>query len=445
MNITLKAYQKKAHEHLLQILQKQKAALDASDTGTGKTYVALQVVKDLGRKPLIICPKSVISMWAQTAQDFGIKPLDIVTIELIRRKTRRWLTRMDTTQVVKQGQEYRREKVTHFKWNLPPGSLIILDEAHKIGGTKTLNARALAAARLSDVQVLALSATIADSPLRLRALGYLLKLHNWADFWDWCLRHGCNRNQWNGIEFNKFSAEGKNCLQNLHHEIFPGKGVRVRIKDIPDFPSNTVIAEALNFEPAVRRAYEDYETQVAETDQLPIVAWLRMRQLVETLKAPIMAEMITEYLDENKSVVFFACYLETIELISKTLEDKGIAYHRILGGQSDMERRTAMREFQENKVPVILATIQAGGESISLHDINGRPRVSVMSPPASAQQLVQALGRIHRAGARSPAVQKIVFAAGTPEEQACRSVKAKINNLSLLTDGELCPEKLENL
>ena len=33
--------------------------IDASDTGTGKTYCALSIAKKLNLKPLIICPKSV--------------------------------------------------------------------------------------------------------------------------------------------------------------------------------------------------------------------------------------------------------------------------------------------------------------------------------------------------------------------------------------------------
>ena len=51
---------------------------------------------------------------------------------------------------------------------------------------------------------------------------------------------------------------------------------------------------------------------------------------------------------------------------------------------------------------------QAGGTGLSLHDVNGEhPRVSLISPSFSAIDLKQALGRIHRAGAKSPAVQKL--------------------------------------
>jgi hypothetical protein len=51
--------------------------------------------------------------------------------------------------------------------------------------------------------------------------------------------------------------------------------------------------------------------------------------------------------------------------------------------------------------------------------------------------MIQALGRIHRADGKSPCIQTIMFAADTIEEQACRRVQSKINNLDALNDGDL--------
>ena len=54
--------------------------------------------------------------------------------------------------------------------------------------------------------------------------------------------------------------------------------------------------------------------------------------------------------------------------------------------------------------------IQAGGVGVSLHDLHGgHPRMSIISPTWSGQDLKQVLGRIHRAGSKTPAIQKIVF------------------------------------
>ena len=82
--------------------------------------------------------------------------------------------------------------------------------------------------------------------------------------------------------------------------------------------------------------------------------------------------------------------------------------------------------------------IQTGGESISLHDIDGKhPRVSIISPSMSSIELVQVLGRIYRTGVKSPVLQKIVFCDDTYENNICQIIKNKINFLNKLTDDDL--------
>ena len=41
-------------------------AKDGSDTGTGKTFVALYLAKKMGLVPFVLCPKSVVPSWKDT-------------------------------------------------------------------------------------------------------------------------------------------------------------------------------------------------------------------------------------------------------------------------------------------------------------------------------------------------------------------------------------------
>ena len=50
-------------QNLVGSIEKNKIAIDTSDTGCGKTYCALAVCKQLNLNPIIICPKSIISNW----------------------------------------------------------------------------------------------------------------------------------------------------------------------------------------------------------------------------------------------------------------------------------------------------------------------------------------------------------------------------------------------
>jgi hypothetical protein len=49
----------------------------------------------------------------------------------------------------------------------------------------------------------------------------------------------------------------------------------------------------------------------------------------------------------------------------------------------------------------------------------------------------QVLGRICRAGAKSPARQLILYAADSVEEKVCRNVEGKLKYLDTMNDGDL--------
>ena len=77
-------YQKDHTRNLIHIINKNTTALDASDTGTGKTYCAIAVCKQLKLQPLIVCPKSVIRSWESVCKVFDVKPYSIVNYETLK-------------------------------------------------------------------------------------------------------------------------------------------------------------------------------------------------------------------------------------------------------------------------------------------------------------------------------------------------------------------------
>ena len=110
----------------------------------------------------------------------------------------------------------------------------------------------------------------------------------------------------------------------------------------------------------------------------------------------------------------------------------------IVGDQSEKVRNADIDAFQNNTRRIMIANLAAGNAGVNLHDlIGGAARHSIVSPSFSAIHLVQALGRIHRAEGKTACIQKVLFAADTIEEQACRRVQAKINNIDQLNDGDL--------
>ena len=106
---------------------------------------------------------------------------------------------------------------------------------------------------------------------------------------------------------------------------------------------------------------------------------------------------------------------------------------RIDGKQSGKERQEVIDAFQEDRDHVVVANVAAGGTGVSLHDTHGnRPRVSLISPSFSAKDHLQTLGRIHRNGAKSDALQKILVAADSIEEKVMQTIDRKTKNLEAL-------------
>lgn len=78
-------YQVASFERLVAVLRAHGAALDASDTGVGKTHVACAACKELGLRPAIVCPKNLIPVWRKACRDWGLpEPVFVLNYEAVR-------------------------------------------------------------------------------------------------------------------------------------------------------------------------------------------------------------------------------------------------------------------------------------------------------------------------------------------------------------------------
>jgi superfamily II DNA or RNA helicase len=151
------------------------------------------------------------------------------------------------------------------------------------------------------------------------------------------------------------------------------------------------------------------------------------------MRVPVFVELTEQALSEGNAVVAFFNFRQSLDAYRNLI---GTESSEIVGDQKDDERSQSINAFQENKVKVCACMIQAGGVGLSLHDLHGVPRVSLIAPTYSAIDTKQALGRIHRAGALSPSRQYLLFANGTVETQVARSLRRKLRNIETITDGD---------
>jgi len=415
---------------------KNKAALDGSDTGAGKTYTAVGVARELEMNIAVVCPKAVISSWNKVIKDhFGMKPIFVLNYESV--KTGKY---KDIGVWKKISRTSNRE---YFQWNIPKNTLLVFDESHRLKGHGTQNSEIAIQAKKQGYTILCCSATNAINPIELKTVGFITGLYKSGKWTNFLREHGCEQGRF-GWEF----SGDKDVLKKLHADLFLDRGVRVRREDIKGFPDSEVIAEAYNIdeqsEKELKKIYEEMDRELTNlraicknTKEYKINAMtimLRARQQAELIKVPLFVEMAEDAIENGMSVVLFVNFSETVRALSKRLETNCVVW----GENKGNEREKHIADFQADKKRVIIVNIKAGGAGLSLHDLNGNyPRISLISPTPSAVDLRQALGRVWRDGGKTKSLQKIIFAANTVEEEVCEKVKLKLTSLDTINDGDV--------
>lgn len=444
--IELQDWQKPLAAKMADVLRRQRMFLCSATTGAGKTYLASAVARELGMPTLVVCPKIAISQWKSVIAGMGVGDgvVGVINPEnLITSKRNPFYSHEDGWK------------------NIPEGpALLIFDEMHRgaggvyklprAGGKGSGNKQALMAARwvnrsTPEHKFLALTATPADSPMKMQALGYLMGFHSFVapSFYDWCRRHGCSmqaRGRQAAFAFTRDRLRAKAIMEGIRRDMGE-RFMSITPEEIPDFPEETREVVLVDL------AKEDYEGLVQAYAEMPelmkkpsgdsMVKLLRLRQQAEFCKASVLAKMAANEVEDGNSVFIAISFTDARLRIQMELEKAGVPFGAIYGGQKESERSEMIDAFQQNRVHVIIGMMQACGVALSLHDTrHERPRVSLISPSFSASDVVQALGRIRRVGGTT-ATQKFVLVANSVEERVARSIQAKLEAMSSLTDQDL--------
>jgi superfamily II DNA or RNA helicase len=429
----LYSYQIQHTENIIRIIKNNNAVLDASDTGTGKTYCAVVACKMLNLEPFVICPKAVMSTWKNVCNYFNVKYTAIVNYDTI-----------------KLGKFYlngKRRKCPYIevdektcKWDLPNNCILIFDEAHKCSELSTQNAKLLIGAKDTKIPVMILSATIADHPEKFKLFFYVL------NFIEPTQIQQLNINYIKYIRIvESWIARDLKPMVRIHKMLYPDRATRMRIDVIDSFPETQITATPYSMGEARELEIEkEYKTLALSLDELRgkaegdkkgiLPKMMRAHQKIELLKVPTFVELTNDFIQNGFSVVIFVNFTETLKKIGTLLHTDNF----IFGEQSYDDREDIIQRFQENKIRVIICNIKAGGVGVSLHDLQGgHPRISLISPTWSSIDLVQALGRIHRAGSKTKSLQRIIYAANTVEEKIADKLKVKLANINSLNNGDL--------
>ena len=190
--INLYPHQVENAHALVDAVEQRGAALDCSETGTGKSFTALAVCKVLNRKPFVICPLSVGPAWDIKFKQAGIRG-------------GRWIN-------------YEKARRSNFKMPDNHQWVLIFDECHRCKSPQSQQAKMLA--RLAPkYPSLLLSATPFSTPLETRALLHVLGIRDWQRWYSLLPQLGCfqNRNLHNAWMWKGRDED----IENLHKIINP--------------------------------------------------------------------------------------------------------------------------------------------------------------------------------------------------------------------------------
>lgn len=499
MNEKLRPHQIEPAKVLRELLGRFSSVLDASDTGTGKTFVASSIAHEMLLATLVIAPKISRSTWERGAAHFGDK-FSFINYEMVRTgntpfgKYDSYRPASDFFRcTVCQCKvpftnsapafpcphhpsgihcfETKRTAPSYGNFGFHPAiKLLIFDECHRCNGLDSLNAELLLAAKRQKIKTICLSATPAHSPLNMRALGYLLDLHNdkteeavmlpgqmlprrgKPSFYQWLRKYECwNDARFKGLKWFAGREEQKQIMLDIRNSIIPARGVRVTTDSIPGFPKRVILPElyTLDDPEAVNSCYQQMAGAVealklkAAKDKNPdsaLTCILRERQQVELLKVPVATELAQDDLEKGMSIAFFVNFRQTIDELKKRFPGAGV-----IDGSSESlrNRQRYIDQYQGNALRELIINCAAGGVSLSLQDLVGDfPRSGIVFPGFSSEEFRQLLGRLHRDGGKSTCFYRVIFAAGTVEESVWKSLRGKLDCLDALVDGDLMPENL---
>ncbi len=425
-------YQPRAVQALCNAIVSHGAAADASDTGLGKTYTALAVCREFKLSPGIVCKIAGIPTWKEVCSFFDIVPQFIVNWENAKGSRFRYVQRRHKP--FGRGYEYT--------WLVPKNTLLIFDEAHLANNPGTHNYNLHQAAK--GYPSLSISATFADKSAKLRGITHLLGVFTSEEFDVWLESRGYYE-----IREEQYGAISEiDNMRELNRILFPEYGARLSYTDedvkryFPESVIQTMVVslgqKKTNEQNALyTRMVEQASTLRAAGKQAEsLVAALRYRQATELLKADVLVDIAKDLLYQEKSVCIFVNFRETMAYLARCLNTRSLVF----GDQERLgvSRSKVLSDFQSNKEKIIILMMEAGGSSISLHDIHGHhQRVSLICPTYRPIDLKQVLGRTYRGNTKTVPIMKLVYASGTIERQVAHVVNSKLDNISALNDGDL--------
>lgn len=377
---------------------------------TGKTKTAIDWA-GIGyynhgvRRVLIVCPISVIDVWASEIEKHCSVPEGAVQVDTLRdtavengESVQYWIKHLDPDDYVlhfvivnyemvwRNATKSKRLDAFIAEWQ---PDLVIADEAHKLKNPQSQQSKALMRLGKAARMKLALTGTpIAKAPLDVYGIFRFVDPDvfgmTWPEFKE---RYAV----WEPARYEPRVKVVK-AWQNLPELVGKVKAHSFRMKltdAFPGIPPVTFTNIKTPLGPSARKVYDDMAKEmIAEigdgryaTAKIVLEKAIRLRQVasgfikdengievdLDDTKLNMLMDLIDSTTAQDEKLVIFCSFIHDYRYIGTMLHTRGISYRSLTGSETDKQKSEAKHDFQTlPSVPVIVCQVQSGSLGIDL-------------------------------------------------------------------------------
>ena len=399
--------------------------LIADQPGLGKTVQAIAYAQMNGLKTLIVCPLSVVLNWKKEIYKFTGKGAAVWSSNDVEGHLNHQF-HIINYDAVRKASEVLRE-IDY--------DLLVCDEATALKNRNTLRYKSILGSYrerrkfpgIKTKHVIFLTGTpVMSRPIEAFTLLNFLDKERFNNFYHFSQRYG----GWKGQPVRN--------LAELHDRT---KDLTIRRKktevfdEFPDKQRNDLFVE---LEPSERRKYDELLRDLFgqwKFNGKPTVSTMPALQIfLAHQKIPRLLEIIEEYLDNDRPILIFCCFIEPLTRLYKELgSDIAGLYH---GGMKKEDRQQVVDDLSEGRKKVGLFSVKAAGMGIdglqkTIDTVVFLDRDWV---PATHEQ---AEDRTHRIGQKNAVQVYYMTIANTIDEYMSDILKEKQKIAAEIVDGEL--------
>jgi len=438
--MTLYPYQVPHFQRVLSIYRDWYAYIDTSQTGKGKTIIAIEVSKALDLPLLVIGELSIQGMWRAKCKEYGAKLIDFMTYARLRGNNP-YLDKRDKGFVVSR----------KMKEMIDKGIMVVYDECHNL---KNKSLQSEAACTISEYivthsdcsRIACLSATPIDKHEQMLQLMRIAGVITYDKFYeydrsereyiytgiqqmiDFCYLIA-NRDDVNKILPPRIDNKNiKDTSYSLYQKFIKPR-ISSAIEGTIQLPNKDVangyygIGDAEQLTQAVGNLARVVGWRNGDIDRRSMADNFGMlttvMRSIEMAKVPIMVRLAKETLKKpGAKVILYLNYLDCIDEVRKQL-----TFYRPLVMTGDVKSQMRDIIIEQFNAPtdeyrLLIANTRVAGTGINLDDTHGQfPRFMYMIPTYNFIDLHQATGRIYRTTTRSEVTVRIVYGKESGEKE----------------------------